>query len=622
MSANPKNMRKNTIFWIITLAIPVVLFVLIELSFRVMGIGQIPALFNEVEINNKSYLTPNRDFATRYFKTTNIVPTASNDLFLKKKTANTYRVFALGGSSMAGFPYHYNGMMSHVVRDVLEDGLPTKNIEVVNLGISAVNSYTIYDMMDEVLAQKPDLLLFYAGHNEYYGALGVGSSESLGKYPSFIRLYLKLQHSHTFVALRDGIASFIGLLSSPPDKGNATLMEQMVKEQKIVLNSENYNAGIHQFTDNLEVILSKAKEQNVPIVIGSLVSNFKDFAPFVSVGEGDDNAQFVYGEAQKAFSDNQLAEAKKLFQKAKDLDALRFRAPSEINSSITNAAEKETVLFANVEAIFTAYSPKNIVGNELMLEHLHPNDKGYFLMGWAYASEVAKYLQNKEPNWIAQNIKSQSQYEQKMAMSAFDKRVAKYRIASIEAGWPFQKPGVNLPFLDKFSVESMSDSLARENFLGKVNWQKTKDELANNYLKENRLDLAILELNGILRAFPWRVDILEKKASLLKEIGRNNEAIATLITANKQQETVFNTKILGALLLQSRRLEEGLPYLERAYKLQPSDAQNLYNLSGAYGIQKDFVQARFYLDKLLKIEPEFPGAQDWNQQLLKLEKAN
>jgi len=110
-----------------------------------------------------------------------------------------------------------------------------KNIEVINLGISAINSYTIYDMLNEVLVQKPDLLLFYAGHNEYYGALGVGSSESISNYPALVRLYLNLQHLRTFVVFQESLASFIGLISGPPDKGNATLMEQMVKEQKLSL---------------------------------------------------------------------------------------------------------------------------------------------------------------------------------------------------------------------------------------------------------------------------------------------------------------------------------------------------------------------------------------------------
>ena len=30
-------------------------------------------------------------------------------------------------------------------------------------------------------SQEPDAVLIYAGHNEYYGALGVGSTESLGR---------------------------------------------------------------------------------------------------------------------------------------------------------------------------------------------------------------------------------------------------------------------------------------------------------------------------------------------------------------------------------------------------------------------------------------------------------
>jgi lysophospholipase L1-like esterase len=622
MSSSPQNVRKNTIFWIITLAIPVILLVLVEMTFRLVGIGEIPPLFKEVQINNENYLMPNRDFAQRYFKSTNVVPTASNDVFKQVKGPNTFRVFALGGSSMAGFPYHYNGMMSHVVRDVLEDGFPKKNIEVINLGISAINSYTIYDMLNEVLVQKPDLLLFYAGHNEYYGALGVGSSESISNYPALVRLYLNLQHLRTFVVFQESLASFIGLISGPPDKGNATLMEQMVKEQKIELDSDNYEAGINQFADNLNVIVAKSKEQNIPIILGSLVSNLKDFAPFISLGEGENNAAFIFDKAQEALANNEGVKAKELFTRAKDLDALRFRAPSELNKIIAQTAQKYQMPTADIESIFTAFSPKNIADNALMLEHLHPNTKGYFLLGWAYANEVTKHLQKNNADWQQSNVKSQSQYEQMMALSSYDKRVAAYRIASIQAGWPFQEPGVNLPYLNKFPIQSLSDSLALENFLGKVNWQATKEQLASHYLGQQQLDLALLELNGILRAFPWRVDVLEKKASILNEQGNSNLAIKTLIKANKQLETVFNTKILGALLLQTNRLDQGLPYLERAYKLQPNDAQNLYNLSGAYGIRKDFAQARIYANKLLSIAPNFPGAQQWNQQLLQLENAN
>lgn len=616
MSVKPSNSRKTTLFWIFTLAIPVILFALVEFSFRVTNIGSIPPLFKEVQLNSQAYFVPNRDFAKRYFKNTSVTPTASNDVFRKTKKPNTFRVFALGGSSMAGFPYHYNGMMSHVVRDVLEDGFPNKEIEVINLGISAVNSYTIYDMVEEVIEHEPDLILFYAGHNEYYGALGVGSSESLGKYPAFIRLYLKLQNLHTFVALKNAISNAVKLIASAPDKGNATLMEQMVGEQKIPFGSENYLAGINQFESNFLVIMNHFKKEGIPVIAGNLVSNLKDFPPFISVGEAQENASYVYGEAKKLLGNKEEKEAKKAFIQAKDLDALRFRAPSEINEVISKVAKKEKLITADVASLFAVYSKNNIVGNELMLEHLHPNDKGYFLLGWAYALEVTKYLsKNNYPDWIPQNVKPQAQYEQMAALSAFDKRVAAYRIASIESGWPFQEPGVNLPYLDKFTLSTIADSLALENFTGKANWQEAKDQLANYYVTQKELRLALIEINGILRAFPWRVDILEKKASILNEQGNTTLAIETLIKANKQRESVFNTKILGALLLQTNRLEEGLPYLKRAFELQPNDAQNLYNLSGAYGIQKDFTQARIYLDKLMAIAPNFPGAKEWQSQL-------
>ena len=85
--------------------------------------------------------------------------------------------------------------------------LPGRLVEMVNLGTSAVNSYTLYDQIPEILEQKPDAIFIYTGHNEFYGALGVGSSEQFGAYPGFVRTCLKMQRLKTFMLVRDGIAS-------------------------------------------------------------------------------------------------------------------------------------------------------------------------------------------------------------------------------------------------------------------------------------------------------------------------------------------------------------------------------------------------------------------------------
>ena len=138
------------------------------------------ALFSDPGIGNNEYYIPNPNFAARYFFYTKTVPNPSIDVFKQVKTPDTYRVFAMGGSSAAGYPYGFNGTYSRVVKDILQDRMPDKQVEVVNVGISAISSYTLYDQVAEILQQEPDAILIYAGHNEFYGALGVGSNENLG----------------------------------------------------------------------------------------------------------------------------------------------------------------------------------------------------------------------------------------------------------------------------------------------------------------------------------------------------------------------------------------------------------------------------------------------------------
>ena len=55
---------------------------------------------------------------------------------------------------------------------------PERKIEVVTTAMSAVSTYTLLDFSREILEQRPDAVVIYAGHNEYVGVLGVGSGFS------------------------------------------------------------------------------------------------------------------------------------------------------------------------------------------------------------------------------------------------------------------------------------------------------------------------------------------------------------------------------------------------------------------------------------------------------------
>ena len=62
--------------------------------------------------------------------------------------------------------------------------------------------------------------------------------------------------------------------------------------------------GLEQFEANMKEILELIKRNNVPIILGKVVSNLKDQKPFVSVPSEDyPSANQVYEEAKKKLAE-------------------------------------------------------------------------------------------------------------------------------------------------------------------------------------------------------------------------------------------------------------------------------------------------------------------------------
>ena len=187
-SPSPMSAGKAAAFLAITLALPFVLLGLLEAGLRVGGYGGDMSAFEVPAALRGAYKVPGENVGRRYFPQERFPPSPPGDAFLVNKPAHSLRIFVLGESSAAGFPYPPNGTFARVLRDALTDVLPHDTVEVVNMGMAATNSYTIVDLAGDVIDQKPDAVIIYGGHNEYYGALGAGSTESLGPIPGFVRL--------------------------------------------------------------------------------------------------------------------------------------------------------------------------------------------------------------------------------------------------------------------------------------------------------------------------------------------------------------------------------------------------------------------------------------------------
>lgn len=638
--------KRTILFYGITAAIPLIFFLLLETGLRWGNYMGDLALFSDPGIGKNEYYLPNPNFAARYFFYTKTVPSPSIDVFKQEKTPDIYRVFAMGGSSAAGYPYGFNGTYSRVVKDILQDRMPNKQVEVVNVGISAISSYTLYDQVAEILQQKPDAILIYAGHNEFYGALGVGSNENLGGFPWFVRGYLKLQQYKTFLLLRNTLvgagkwtASLFGAQEIDP---NATLMERIINSRSIALDGPKHQLAMHQFDSNLSAILEEFTQQGIPVWLGSLASNYKDQAPFVDVPDALDAqeqplplASTIFQEGQSLLVNGDADAAQNQFAYAKDLDGLKFRAPESINQIIREkATEYEQVHYVPVYETFVEHSPNGIVGNELMLEHLHPNAKGYFLMGASFAQAMLENerlaewvhppLNNKESErqtgngLIEQNLIKQEfeAYEQGMYLSDFDHRVAYHRVRTLKQGFPFVLSNNARPYQQGYKPTGPADSLAFLAVHASKSWDESKVELGGIYERNNEPEKAFLEYMGLIRNQPWN-DSPYVFAARVRLNQNDFEAAEPLLEQaySIQPKEGYTTKMLGAIMVQKGDLERGITLLLESRALSPRDPQMLYNLSGAYGLNKNYTKALEIAEEVIAINPNFPGIQQWKAQL-------
>ncbi|NWG29048.1 MAG: hypothetical protein HXY48_11015 [Ignavibacteriaceae bacterium] len=606
-------------FYLVLFLIPFLFFILLEIFLRVFNYGR----NNDQWINiteTKQMLNP--DIAGRYFFITKDLPQSNNDAFDIVKRKNAFRVFVMGGSSAQGFPFSPNGNFSRYIRDRLELLFPENYIEVINLGITATNSYTIRDILPGVLEQNPDLILIYAGHNEYYGAFGVGSTENIGNSRDLVNFLIWLNKFKSVELLRNVTNAVMSLFNQDTDMDSnqgGTLMARIVKEQIIPFNSELFNAGIEQFKGNLEDILQMANRAKVPVVIGTLASNLKDQKPFISVGSNSDEcADSIYLRAQYQLKLGKISLADSLFRKAKDLDALRFRAPEKINEIIKKLNEKYNCGLVDLDSVFNANSPDRIVGKNLIVDHLHPSLSGYLLMGKIYfeAMNRGSLLPHNEQVEF-QDRQLDSIIISNFSFSRLDSVISDIRLLGLLNDWPFtDKP--DFSFVKKLKLRDRIDSIAYKIAVENMNWEKGHREAAEYYLsKKDFLNFA-KEFQVIVSQYPFKLSDYDYAASQLINVREYDLAYNLLLRRFKESPDAFSSKWLGNINLNRGNIDKAIKYLSVSMKYDNTDAQTFYNLAGAFIHKEDFRNALQSIEKCLSIKPDFPNAQKLKVQLLEI----
>ncbi len=386
-----------------------------------------------------------------------------------EKAPGAVRIVCIGESSMAGFPYEVHLRPSAMLQADLRARYPGRQIEVVNLGIAAISSYPMTEFVSEAMKIEPDLFLIYAGHNEFYGALGVASTEAVGAGRGpLVRAYLALRHVRTFNLLRAGLMNLRRGVA--PDAAGRTLMSQMAQSQAIPLDSPLYRAGVELWRDNLTRMIHTAKSHGVPVIVGTIVANERDQPPLLSI-ESPDHAVPIYeadridptgvaallsgdgpatlsffrsavqarpgsalahfrlGRALDLVGDTAAATA---YHQARALDGLRFRAT---DSQVTRAVcRTENGPLVEVEAAFRRESPGGVVGDSLMLEHVHPTYSGYQLLARTFADGIVQMGLLGPPTG---SPIPPSARDSTFGATTFDLLLAREKIAELHRDWPF-----------------------------------------------------------------------------------------------------------------------------------------------------------------------------------------
>ena len=556
--------KRRRLFRLIALALPLILIIAIELLLRLFQYGYDTSVFISAP-GNKDYLVFNPDASKRYFTDPLMATMGNREPFRKIKQPGTIRIFVLGESTTIGYPYYHNGSFHRWLQFRLMQTNPGKKIEIINLALTAVNSYTVLGFAREVAKQEPDAVLIYTGHNEYYGALGVGSTNRLNGSQWLINTILWLRQWR-FIQLVTSAFHHIGrIFSSAPSPVGKARMELMVADQRIPYGSPLYTRGIQQFRDNMDATLAIFHRSNIPTFLSNLVSNLRDQRPLAA---DSTEALQDYKQATTAWQRGDYVAAKKDFLLAKDNDALRFRGPESINDIIADLCSKYpgNVHLVDTRAAFDSASEHGIPGNKLLLEHVHPNLTGYALMSDVFYRSLLNNGILPLPDSDASPAFTLQQLMTEMPVTPVDSLSGAFRIDNLKKNWPFNAGGRDAgpPSRQYYHLATEESDLAYALAFEHLPWEEAMRQLYDYYSKTEDWTRAAMVMEALCLEHPTDPALFEKTAMLYGKADKKEKAIAWFRQAFLLEPSFEKARYLFVLCLQTDQPAAAMPYLDYA----------------------------------------------------------
>jgi tetratricopeptide (TPR) repeat protein len=575
------------------------------------------SFFLPMRIDGKNYVIENDRFGWRFFGPD--MARAPFPLVMPKpKPSGTIRVFVFGESAAYGDPQPEFGL-SRVLEALLEGRFPDKHFEVINTGMTAINSHVILPIAKDCAKQDGDFWAIYMGNNEVVGPYGSGTvfgaqAASL----AMVRTGVALKATRLGQALGDLVRHAQKRPVNESEWGGMTMFLHNHVRQDDPRMATVYSS----FEHNLEDIVDAGLHSGAKVVVSTVARNLKDCGPFASDHRPGLSSQDLaawdnlYQKGMQAQQAGRHAEAIGLFQQAEkiddsfaeahfrqgqcllalgrdseataqftsacDLDTLRFRADTRINQIIRYVAstkERQGVALVDSDAILSAQSPHRLAGEEFLYEHVHLNFEGNYLIARGLAEQIANHLSGgTNRSWPTKD-----DCALRLGWNGSTRRAGEMNILSRLNDPPFKEQANNREQYGRLrsQIEYLQKANLPESLLAEKNRTKAAADAHPDdwILQQNLASLqrqtgdvagAVESLQHVTRLLPQNPDTWESLGLALELAKRDDEAVSAFQqSAQLRPESVVAINSLAELYAREGRTEEAAREFQKVLREKP-----------------------------------------------------
>jgi tetratricopeptide (TPR) repeat protein len=258
-----------------------------------------------------------------------------------------------------------------------------------------------------------------------------------------------------------------------------------------------------------------------------------------------------------------------------------------MNRIILTLADSMGVNFISIKSLFEKYSPQGIVGHNLVIDHLHPNVDGYFLMADGFLTALRDHRMI-EFNWDSTRIKPSAYYRYDWGFTELDSMIAVVRIKHLNAGWPFQSETTVNNFRATYRPVGLIDSLAfmTVQYMD-VTPSTVHKKLAAYYETRGDFKHASKEYFSMAYISPFDISSYYYAADLASKAKQFNDAIRYLQESPHADTSAYAQLMLASIYYSQKNNKEALLCIDRLQNSHTNENNYLQAQKLKYNILKD-----------------------------------